>query len=181
MIEKFNLTLSGLITTSIYKIDPTAMYPTRIVDNIECDGKVSIRLKNGVFGFTFWDYELIPFEDEEKYDRQHEYKIIHKGKFELVKSFEAIQASIRKVEALNCRRFNVKGSLEWIYHKQEFKEFDMEIVEDEEILQIWARWPQRSYPRGPLEMRSQSVTLKLDEKNREKYNIFWEKVKREEG
>lgn len=179
MIKEFNLTLRGTISTSIYKIVPEAMYPTRIVDNIECDGKVSIRLKNGVFGFTFWDYELIPIGARLLPKYTETYKIIHKGKFELVKSFEAIQASIQKVEALSCRRFNVKGSLEWIYHKQEFKEFDMEIVEDEEILQIWARWPQRSYPRGPLEMRSQSVTLRLDEKNREKYNIFWEKVKRE--
>lgn len=184
MIEKFNLTLTGTIKTNLYENQASSLYPTRTVDEIELPGKVSVRVKKGYCSFSFWAYPSIHVS----YPLPETKKEIYKGRFEVATSFEAIEITNRIDNAIAIqpvqicrdlegvwRGLNVKGHLEYKGLKQEFIEFDTELVPNSSDLYVRANWPQRYYFRAPLEMRTQYTTLILDEKSLKKFNEFWDK------
>ncbi len=174
MIEKFNLTLTGTIKTSLYENQSSSDYPTRTVDEIELPGKVSLRVKNGYCSFGFDTYPSIHVS----YPLPETLKEIHKGRFEMATSFEAVQVTNRVDNAgKTWKGFNIKGHLEYKGMTQEFIEFVAELAPNSNNLYIHAIWPQRYYPRAPLEMRTQFTTLILDDKSVEKFINLCEKLK----
>lgn len=174
---KPSLTLTGTTTVSKYTCNPPgSMGPTRTTGEITLPGKLILVTTDESCLFSFTDYPAI--SENASLDAPHPER--RRGMFDLSTAFDPVYISKRiDNSGIRWRAFHAKGHLHWKGKTERFIEFSMSMPDGSTDLSIWANWPQRAYPRAPLEMDSKSTILDLDEKSLKKFNAMWDEM--EEG
>lgn len=164
---KINVIFTGTTTTCTYTHNlEWSEFPTRTVGELTLPGK-AIVFWNGEFcRFNFTDYPHIHADNQEpeKMVRRH------KGRFNAGDNALSIYERT-DISNVVWDHISICGPLEYSGMNQKFVQLNLSMPRASNSLFVDARWPQsqRSYPRGPLELKMQSTIIELDAKSMKKW------------
>lgn len=170
-MSEIKVTFTGTTQTCTYDHNPEwSDFPTRTVGELTLLAKAIIFWNGDNARFNFTDYPHIHVDDQEPGKMVERHKGRFNAKSDALRVYERVDIS-----NVTWDHVEIIGPLEYAGMNQKFVQLNISMPRASNSLFVDARWPQRLYPRGPLELRMQDTIIELDEKSMKK----WEKLLKE--